>query len=161
MIEDLISRGYFTRTDLKRFMDDTDGCYKQYFSANAYQRLSEIAVMYGIIVDRAIAAPGHGKNEIDGLNGVVKTLLRHYFSCRTQSPMDDDNESKVAIHKIAAGGSQCIDIGKECHRILSQAHTDLVELPAAHKKLLESRKVDENVFLYRDWKTLFRVGRGW
>ena len=110
--------------------------------------------MFKIIVDRSIAAPGHGKNEVDGLNGIIKTLLRHYFSCRTQSPMDEDNESKVAVHKIAAGENQCIDVGKECHRILTQSHTDLVELPAAHKKLIERRKVDENRFHYREEGTI-------
>jgi len=107
-----------------------------------------------MIVDRAIAAPGHGKNEVDGLNGVIKTLLRLYFSCRTQSPMDEDNESKVAVHKMAAGDDQCIDIGKECHRILSKSHTNLVEFPAAHKKLIEGRKVDENRFHYREEGTI-------
>ena len=57
-------------------LDHTDGCAKQYRCGNALFFLSILAHKYKIIIDRAIAAPGHGKSIIDGLNAVDKTHLR-------------------------------------------------------------------------------------
>ena len=56
-------------------MDDTDGCAKQYGSATALYLLSLIAVSYRVVYDRAIGAPGHGKDEVDGLNAIDKCFI--------------------------------------------------------------------------------------
>ena len=37
--------------------------------------LALLAVSYGIIVDRAVGAPGHGKCEVDGANAVDKRFI--------------------------------------------------------------------------------------
>ena len=57
-------------------LDHTDGCTKQYRCGNALFYLTVLAHKFRITIDRAIAAPGHGKSIIDGLNAVDKTHLK-------------------------------------------------------------------------------------
>jgi hypothetical protein len=49
-------------------LDHINGCTKQYGSATVLYSLSLLAASYGIKIDRAIGAPCHGKDEVDGLN---------------------------------------------------------------------------------------------
>ena len=56
--------------------DNTDGCAKQYRCATALHLLSMLAVKHNITIDRAVGAPGHGKDLIDGLNAVDKMYLK-------------------------------------------------------------------------------------
>ena len=53
-------------------LDHTNRCAKQYRSATAMYLLSVLAVAYQITIGRAIGAPGHGKDEVDGLNAMYK-----------------------------------------------------------------------------------------
>eukprot|EP00957_Ditylum_brightwellii_P184943 14085072-Ditylum_brightwellii.AAC.1 len=57
-------------------MDDTDDCSKQCRSALSLYLISTISMKYGIVIDHAVGAPGHGKNVMDGLNAVDKRYLR-------------------------------------------------------------------------------------
>eukprot|EP00957_Ditylum_brightwellii_P108532 8277984-Ditylum_brightwellii.AAC.1 len=57
-------------------MEDTDGCSKQYRSASSLYLFSTICMKYGIVLDGAVGAPGHGNDVVDGLNAVGKKFLR-------------------------------------------------------------------------------------
>jgi len=59
--------------------DNTDGCAKQYRCGTALFMLTILAMQLGIVIDRAIGAPGHGKSDIDGLMAVDKVFLRSLF----------------------------------------------------------------------------------
>ena len=48
--------------------DNTDGCAKQYRCATALHFLSVFCSNKKVCIDRAIGAPGHGKDLVDGLN---------------------------------------------------------------------------------------------
>eukprot|EP00957_Ditylum_brightwellii_P078478 5967207-Ditylum_brightwellii.AAC.1 len=48
--------------------EETDGCGKQYMGATVIYLLSLISVRFNIVVDRAVGAPGHGRDIVDGLN---------------------------------------------------------------------------------------------
>ena len=79
---------------------NSDGCAKQYRCANAIYYLSIIAYKYGIIIDRAIGAPGHGKDIVDGLNAVDKQYLK---GCMRTIKTADETEfdiKKIQIHSI-------------------------------------------------------------
>ena len=56
---------------------NTDGAAKQYRCANALCYLSFLSAKYDISIDRAIGAPGHGKDIVDGLNAVDKHYLKN------------------------------------------------------------------------------------
>ena len=55
--------------------DQTDGCENQHLCASAIYLLSCIALEFSIIVDRAVGAPGHVKDVVDGLNYRDKRML--------------------------------------------------------------------------------------
>eukprot|EP00957_Ditylum_brightwellii_P164463 12521079-Ditylum_brightwellii.AAC.1 len=57
-------------------MEDTDVCSKQYRSASSLYLNSKICMKYGMVIDHAVGAPGHGKDVVDGLNAVDKMFLR-------------------------------------------------------------------------------------
>ena len=56
--------------------EDTDGCAKQYMWDLAICLKTVLSTSYGIIMDRAINTPGHGKNVVDGLNATEKRYLK-------------------------------------------------------------------------------------
>ena len=79
---------------------NSDGCAKQYRCANAIYYLSALAYKYGIIIDRAIGAPGHGKDIVDGLNAVDKQYLKFCMHSIKAAHETDLNISKVQIHAV-------------------------------------------------------------
>ena len=56
-------------------MEDTDGCAKQYRCALDIYLMNVLSYSYGIIMDRAINAPGHGNNVVDRLKPTKKRLF--------------------------------------------------------------------------------------
>ena len=56
--------------------EDTDGCAKTYRCALAIYLKTVLSSSYGIIMDRAINPPGHGKNIVDRLNATYTRYLK-------------------------------------------------------------------------------------
>ena len=96
--------------------DDTDGCGKQYRCGTAFYLLSVLACTYGITIDRAIGAPGHGKDVVDGLNATDKVYLRKMM-CMTGTPEADDGEKRMAAHAMI--GEHTMSLATECQRLCS------------------------------------------
>jgi len=100
------------------FLDHTDGCSKQYRSANALHLLSVLAVKYTVIIDRSVSAPGHGKSIIDGLNAVDKHYLRKVM-CMSGSMYFDNEDRRMNAHSMTETASQ--SFAEECVRLCSQS----------------------------------------
>lgn len=96
--------------------DDTDGCGKQYRCGTAIYLLSVLACTYGITIDRAIGAPGHGKDFVDGLNATDKVYLRKMM-CMTGTPEANDGEKRMAAHAMLGG--KAMSLATECQRLCS------------------------------------------
>jgi hypothetical protein len=88
-------------------LDDTDGCAKQYRSATALYLLSLIAVTYRIVYERAIGAPGHEKDEVDGLNAVDKRYIAEKMSLVVTSEANEGS-SRLAPEAMVEGVSKSI-----------------------------------------------------
>ena len=58
------------------FLEDTDCCENKYRYALAIYLMNVLLSLYGIIMDRSINAPGHGKNVFDDLNATEKCYLK-------------------------------------------------------------------------------------
>jgi hypothetical protein len=85
--------------------DDTDGCMKQYRSGTAMFLLSYLAHVYDITIDRAIGAPSHGKDVVDGLNAMDKQFLKWLFRAIAEAGSNEDkNERKIAAHSMTNEG---------------------------------------------------------
>ena len=105
----LIRRGWL-------ILDDTDGCAKQYRSATALHLLSLIAATYKVVYDRAIGAPGHGKDEVDGLNAVDKRFIAEKMRLVT-TPEANENSKRIAPEAMVEDRSK--SIAEEAARLCS------------------------------------------
>jgi hypothetical protein len=97
-------------------LDHTDGCSKQYRSGTAMYLLSVTAVAYGITIDRAVGAPGHGKDEVDGLNATDKRFLKELMA-QTQTPEEDERDNRMSAAAMVEGNFT--SIAEECARLCS------------------------------------------
>ena len=83
-------------TLLSKIWENTDGCAKQYICASAIYLMSLMSQCYFIIIDRVISAPGHGKEVVDGLNGVDKLYIYQYIST-DQRPRTNRFDSQIQM----------------------------------------------------------------
>jgi hypothetical protein len=100
-------------------LDNTDGCSKQYRCGTALYLLALLAVTYGIVVDRAIGAPGHGKNDVDGYNAVDKQFLEKKM-CLIDTPDAEISDRRMAAHAMVETAS--LSFANECARLCSAQH---------------------------------------
>ena len=56
--------------------EGTNGCAKQYMCDLDIYLINLLSSSYGIIIYRAIDAPSHGNNVVDGLNATYKRYLK-------------------------------------------------------------------------------------
>ena len=61
---------------MSKVWEDIDGCANQYRCDLAIYLMNVLSSSYGIIMDRAINATGHGKNVVDGLNAMYRYYLK-------------------------------------------------------------------------------------
>ena len=125
-------------------MEDTDGCAKQYRSANSLYLMSAISKKYGIVIDRAVGAPGHGKDIVDGLNAVDKRYLKTAMF-RTVNPEKNGSKKTMNSHSATATGSFCF--AEECKSML-QHHADHVSnvLTSKSSKRQSERKFSKKTY---------------
>jgi len=128
--------------------DDTDGCMKQYRSGIAMYLLSVLAVTYCITIDRAIGAPGHGKDLVDGLNAIDKRFLKGLF-CRINTPDDADDQRKISPHSMTENGefSFAREAAKACSDPLRSSG---VKGGAKHAKREADAKLKQRVYHVQD-----------
>ena len=76
-----------------RVLGSTDGCAKQYKCSTAIRFMSHLSFQEKIVIDRAIGAPGHGKCEVDAINGVDKNTI-HREAMETSNNRNLDRAGK-------------------------------------------------------------------
>ena len=125
-------------------MEDTDGCAKQYRSASSLYLMSAISMKYDVVIDRAIGAPGHGKDVVDGLNAVDKRYLKTAMF-RIINPEENGSEKTMNSHSATATGS--VSFAEECKTIL-QHHADHVSnvLTSKSNKRQSGRKYSKKTY---------------
>ena len=85
-----------------RLLCSTDGAAKQYKSSTSIYYMTLLATTFEIVVDRAIAAPGHGKTIVDAENGVDKNTIVRITIRRVQSAESamDRNAPSMQVHSF-------------------------------------------------------------
>jgi hypothetical protein len=113
-------------------LNNTDGCTAQYRSFRALFLLSMLAFRFQIIIDRAVGAPGHGKDEVDRLNAVDKRYLQSKMRL-TETAGADESDHKMKSYAMVE--NENFSLAEECHRILTdQTWVDGVKGDAKHAK---------------------------
>ena len=82
----------------------------------ALHLLSVLASEVGITIDRAIGAPAHGKDIVDGLNATDKIFLRKMF-CMIGTPEANDGACRMAAHAMV--GVEKMSLAVESARLCS------------------------------------------
>jgi hypothetical protein len=95
-------------------LEDTDGCAKQYQSGTSLYLNTLLATTHGIVIDRAIVAPGHGKDEGDGLNAVDKRFINEKMALIITP---EENESSNRMHAAARVDDTSMSIAAEAARM--------------------------------------------
>lgn len=105
--------------------------------------MSAISKKYGIVIDCAVGAPGHGKDIVDGLNAVDKRYLKTAMF-RVINPEENGSEKTMNSHSATATGS--FSFAEECKSIL-QHHADHVSnvLTSKSSKRQSERKFSKNL----------------
>ena len=126
----------------------TDGCSKQYHCGTAMYFLSLLAFSFNIVIDRAICAPGHGKDIVDELNAVTKCFLQKQF-CMIGTPEADNYEKRIKAHSMVETAST--SLAEECQMLCaSQDHVNRVKRDAKNAKWEKKSKVQECIYHVQD-----------
>ena len=96
-IQHLFDTGVLKADDI--FCQDCDGCLCQYWYSTALHLCQTIAHKFGIIIDRLIGAPAHGKGLVDGENATSKFIL-HCHMCSCQNPHSNKSSRSMAPHSV-------------------------------------------------------------
>ncbi len=75
-----IDRVEIPREKLEGVIEITNGCAVQYWCGTVLHALAQISTAYNVKYTICIQAPGHGKEEIDGLEGTEKTYADSIFA---------------------------------------------------------------------------------
>jgi hypothetical protein len=78
--------------------------------------LSLIATEFDLTFDRAIGAPGHGKDIVDGLNATDKMYLKQMRMIGT--PESNDTQKQMEAHSMTETAS--LSLAEECARLCSR-----------------------------------------
>jgi hypothetical protein len=122
----------------------TDGCGKQYHSAMTLYLLSLIATDFDLTIDRAIGAPGHGKDIVDSLNATNKMYLKKEM-CMIGTPKSNDTQKRMEAHSMTE--TAALSLVEECAQICSrQERAEGVKGDVKLRKWKEKAKMKNQMY---------------
>ena len=127
---------------------NTDGCAKQYRCAKSVYFDSMLSSEFDLTIDAAIGAPGHGKDQVDGLNAVDKRTLRAAM-CVKGTPEACDEQKLLAANKYyeEGGETHTTDLAEACKEILGAPERQFgVKSVQKSNKREENSNVDKRVY---------------
>jgi hypothetical protein len=140
VLQNLRERGLL-HENVSAVFDNTDGCCSQYRCATGVFLLTVLSSMFKVCIDRQVHAPGHGKDEVDGLNATTKRFLCEKMST-TQKDDGRDNSNRMADWAMEGGAEKCLSA--EAVRLLENPERkDGVESAGKYQKRFDNRAVTE------------------
>ena len=110
-----------------------------------------LSTKYNISIDRAIGAPGHGKDLVYGLNAVDKHYLKKNMRITKKPDEISLDIKKINVHTVF--NKETISIAKESARILRLDRTYGSFGSSKHRKREVNRTVRERFYHVRDEDT--------
>jgi hypothetical protein len=125
-------------------LEDTDGCAKQYRSGTSLYLNTLLATTHGIVIDRAVGAPGHGKDEVDGLNAVDKRFINEKMALIITP---EENESSNRMHAAARVDDASMSIAAEAARMCRHENrAEGVKSEGKYRKREESSSMKKRIY---------------
>ena len=100
-----------------------------------------LSTKFNINIDRAIGAPGHGKDIVDGLNAVDKHYLKKIMRITKCAHEDNSDIKKIKVHTVHE--DENISIAKEAARILKLDRSFGSKGSSKHKLREHNRVIKE------------------
>ena len=138
--------------------DNTDGCAKQYRCATAIHLLSMLAMEFNITIDRDIAAPGHGKDLVDGLNACDKQYLKTMMM-RIALPGNEDTvgeDKKIIPYSVRE--REFASIAEEAARLCALDRSEGAKGDKQHKKREEHAVMKKRIYHVRKREDITQEG---
>jgi hypothetical protein len=118
--------------------DHTDGCTSQYRCATAIYFLTMLSFMFKVTIDRMVHPPGHGKDEVDGLNPTTKRFLQQKMA--TTIDNQEGDAKRMAPWAMEGDTGKCLS--SEAKRLLEEPdRKDGVVSAGKYKKRFDTRAV--------------------
>jgi hypothetical protein len=154
LIRYLICQGVLQHGGL--MLDDTDGCAKQYRCATALFLLTLLSCVHNVTIDRAVGAPGHGKDIVDGLNAADKRYLimkmRMIGLPEAGAEGSEENNgasSRMSAESMVEGTSKSLAV--ECARLCSdKARSNGVKSEGKYRKRESEAKMKQRHYHVQD-----------
>ncbi|KAL7523541.1 hypothetical protein ACHAWF_000561, partial [Thalassiosira exigua] len=134
--------------ELKVLISLVDGCAEQYRSGSVCYELCNLAREFGIVYDRIIQVPSHGKCIVDSQNGLDKTLLDMFFDCLVAHPEELQDGVKMVLTNTRDEESALVRLAKVCYDILNDPNR--TQGSKSHANRARSRKIDERRYILRE-----------
>ena len=135
-----------------RLLSGTDGCAKQYRCSNAVYFISVLATKYNIVVDRSISCSGHGKNEVNAINGVDKnTIYRRSMRKHVHAAdaLQSANKCMLAHSFSPVAGDDSYSAAEDCKRVLENDGSEGVKSEGKRTKRESERGINNRYWHVR------------
>ena len=139
-----------------RLLSTTDGCAKQYKCATAIYLLSMLSKTYNIVIDRALCAPGHGKSEVDSINGVDKNTIhrksmRKVVHAADMSDPTSNSSTSLKAHTFTNISNQKrYSPAEDCKRVLEAEGSEGVKSVVKREKREKERGINKRYWHVRE-----------
>ena len=116
--------------------------------------MSMLAKTFGIVVDRALCAPGHGKSEVDAINGVDKntihrkTMRKVVQAADTWDPALSSSSLTPHTFTSVANQKRCSP-AEDCKRVLESDGSEGVKSVVKREKRERQRGINNRFWHVR------------
>ena len=137
VFNDLEERGELNRANLNGIYDIVDGCAVQYRCATVLYVLSQLSTQLNTCYTRNVQAPGHGKEEVDGLIGTDKTYADMIFARPGRYAEEEEADIKASKHRMNSDGVK-MSLAEMVYDILRNSKRKF-RLQESERKIVERR----------------------
>ncbi len=117
--------------------DIVDGCAVQYRNATVLYVLAQLFIQLNTCYMRNVQAPGHGKEEVDGLIGADKPYTGMIFACPGQYAEEEQDDIKATKHRMNLDGVKT-SLAEMVYNILSNTKSKFW-LQESERKIVKRR----------------------
>merc|ERR1739836_149042 len=138
-----------------RVLGSTDGCAKQCKCSTVIRFMSHLSSKEKVVIDRAIGCPGHGKCEVDAINGVDKNTI-HREAMKTSNNSNLDRAGKSDTSQLQtftvnnARGERKHSAALNCKHVLESKGAEGVKSEGKSAKRERERGINRRHWHVRD-----------
>jgi hypothetical protein len=104
---------------------------------------------FGVMVDRMIGAPGHGKHLVDALNATTKKYIKQKMWMVSHPGSNEGCDRKMKVHSVSE--TESTSFAMEClHLCTLEERKDGVKSSSKYAKRKQSAQVSEQLYYLQE-----------